>query len=416
MKNSIRWRKDMAKFGFIGFGHRGINMLECLLDHIDGYEIVAICDLMEERVEEAKSHFEKRGLKVPFATTSEDEFFNVEMDGMFIMAYWEAHIPLAIRAMKKGIIPGLEVGGAYTVEDCFELVKTYEETGIHTMLLENCCYGKTELTVLKMVREGLFGDVVHCSGGYHHDLRKEISYGVQKKHYRLRNYISRNCENYPTHELGPIAKILNINRGNRMLQLSSFASKTKGLHKYINDHIEDLSHLKNTEFNQGDIVTTVITCANGETIVLTLDTTLPRAYSRGFTVRGTNGSYFEENDSVFFDTEEDHKFHFDWYKHFRNGEKMREEHLHPLWKKYGAAADGTGHDGIDYLILKAYIETVEKKAIPPIDTYDTASWMAITPLSEQSIKMGGAPVAIPDFTKGKWAMPREKSELEFALD
>lgn len=406
----------MAKFGFIGFGHRGMYMLECLLDYIDGYEIVAICDLMEERVEEAKSLFEKRGLEVPFATTSEDEFFNVEMDGVFIMAYWEAHIPLAIRAMKKGIRPGLEVGGAYTIQDCFDLVKVYEETGIHCMLLENCCYGRTELAVTKMVREGLFGEVVHCSGGYHHDLRKEIGYGVQKKHYRLRNYISRNCENYPTHELGPIAKILNINRGNRMLQLNSVASKARGLQQYVKDHIEDLPHLKNTVFNQGDIVTTTIICANGETIVLTLDTTLPRYYSRGFTIRGTKAGYFQENDSIFIDSEENDKFHFNWHEKYRNGEEMRKEHEHELWKKYEDVAEGSGHDGIDYFVLKAYIESVDKKAVPPIDTYDTASWMSITPLSEQSIKMGGAPVAIPDFTKGKWTMPREKSDLEFTLD
>lgn len=408
----------MAKFGYIGLGGRGRGMLKNVLECFKDVEIVAVCDLMEERIEEAKKIFDDLSIKFPFSTTNEDEFFDVEMDGVFIMTYWEAHIPLAIKAMKKGIRPAIEVGGAYSIKECYDLVDAYEETGIHVMMLENCCYGKRELSVLKMVREGLFGEVVHCSGGYHHELRYEVSYGVQRKHYRLRNYISRNCDNYPTHELGPIAKVLNINRGNRLLQLNSVASKSRGLATYVQENLNDLSHLKDTTFNQGDIITTIITCANGETIVLTLDTTLPRYYSRGFTVRGTKGSYFEENDSFFFDNKhnEDKMLHFEWYKEYRNGEEFRKENNHPLWEKHGDAAATSGHDGMDYMVLAAYIESVEKKAVPPIDTYDAATWMAITPLSEQSIKMGGAPVAIPDFTRGKWAMPREKSDLEFSLD
>ena len=413
----------MAKFGYIGLGGRGRgmlkNLLECFKDQI---EIVAICDLMEERIEEAKEIFKENSVEIPFATTDEDEFFNVEMDGVFIMTYWESHIPLAIKAMKKGIRPGIEVGGAYTLKECFDLVDTYEETGIHCMMLENCCYGKDELTVLKMVREGIFGTIVHCSGGYHHELLYEISHGVQRKHYRLRNYITRNCDNYPTHELGPIAKVLNINRGNRMVQLNSVASKAVGLAEYVKEHQDTLSHLNDTVFNQGDIITTIITCANGETITLTLDTTLPRFYSRGFTVRGTKGGFFEDGDTYYLEAERKEYekdcewIHFCWEKNYRNAEEMREKYKHPLWEKHGDAAATSGHDGMDYMVLAAFIECVEKKAIPPIDTYDTASWMVITPLSEQSIKMGGAPVAIPDFTRGKWAMPREKSDLEFALD
>ena len=37
------------------------------------------------------------------------------------------------------------------------------------MMLENCCYGRRELAVLRMIREGLFGEVVHCEGSYQHD-------------------------------------------------------------------------------------------------------------------------------------------------------------------------------------------------------------------------------------------------------
>ena len=81
-----------------------------------------------------------------------------------------------------------------------------------------------------------------------HDLRDEIAYGKENRHYRLRNYLSRNCENYPTHDLGPIAKILNINHGNRMLTLSSFASKSAGLHEFIMQNKSDDERLKQAHF------------------------------------------------------------------------------------------------------------------------------------------------------------------------
>ena len=202
-----------------------------------------------------------------------------------------------------------------------------------------------------------------------------------------------------------------------MLKLTSTASKARGLAQYIKDRPEKYSHLADTVFNQGDIVTTVITCADGSTITLTLDTTLPRAYSRGFTVRGTKAAYFEDNDSFFMDSnEEHHAADAYWNRQWGNGEKIREENIHPIWEKYEEKAINSGHDGMDYMVLAAVLESVEKQQNPPIDVYDAAAWMAITPLSEESIQNGGAPVAIPDFTHGKWAMPREKSTLDFSLD
>ena len=90
------------------------------------------------------------------------------------------------------------------------------------------------------------------------------------------SYIENNCENYPTHELGPIAKILNINNGNKMLKLVSVASKAAGLERYIKDRSDSIVNkdLIGQKFRQGDIVNTIITCAGGETISLRLDTSL----------------------------------------------------------------------------------------------------------------------------------------------
>ena len=161
--------------------------------------------------------------------------------------------------MEQGIPVGSEVGGAYTLDECYRLVRTQERTGTPYMFLENCNYGQRELMVLNMVRKGLFGQIVHCSGGYCHDLREEITTGRENRHYRLEEYLSRNCENYPSHEMGPIMKILDINHANRLMTLSSTASKSVGLHEYCLSHKSDNEDLCRAKFAQGDLVTTVIT-------------------------------------------------------------------------------------------------------------------------------------------------------------
>ena len=403
------------KVGFLGLGNRGRCMLTTIVKCFKNVEIVAVCDPYPERADEGREICKVFAGYEPIVTLNSDEVMAMDdINTIMIFTSWEAHVDLAIQAMRRGKRVAIEVGGAYSLEDCHRLVNTYHETGIHVMMLENACYCDTELAVLKMVREGLFGEIVHCEGGYMHDLRDEVAGGNINKHYRLRNYLNRNCENYPTHELGPIAKVLNINRGNRMVSLSSFASKSRGMKEYVAANAETYPELVGREFKQGDIITTVITCADGSTIVLNLDTTLPRTYSRKYTVRGTKGSFYEDMNSIYIDEPGAHERSAKDY--WDSATKYIKEYRHPLWDKYEEIAKTSGHDGVDFMVLGAFFESLEKDVTPPIDTYDTVAWMSITPLSEESIQKGGAPVAIPDFTGGKWILPREKSDLEFTLD
>ena len=392
---------DKVRIGFVGLGARGRGLLNDIVLQNPKAQVTAVCDVYSDRTEEgAKLVEEKSGVK-PFASGDyRDIVTRDDVDAVVIASAWESHIPIAIAALEAGKKVGMEVGGAYTVEQCFELVKCVERTGVPLMLLENCCYGRRELMVRNMVELGVLGEVVHCAGGYMHDLREEVAFGKERRHYRLRNYINRNCENYPTHELGPIAKVLGINRGNRMVSLVSVASKSRGLHEYIMQKKSDDAELVGTHFNQGDIISTIIKCAGGETITLSLDTTLPRYYSRGFTVRGTKGMYEEATDSVFLDGNE----HFGWRENWGNAEKYSEKYEHPIWKAYKESGVQGSHDGMDWLEFDRFFDaTLEDKPFE-IDVYDAAAWMCITALSEQSIALGGAPVAIPDFTNGMWTM------------
>lgn len=405
------------KVGYVGLGARGMMMLRNILDLFPNVEIVGVCDLFPDRVETAQKMVEeKKGCK-PVGSVDYNEIVALDADAIMVMSAWESHVDICTAAMYAGKKVATEVFGAYSLEQCYRLVRAYRETGIHCMMLENCCYGRREQTVLKMVREGLFGEVVHCGGGYMHYLASEITYGgLNQKHYRLRNYIGRNCENYPTHEIGPIAKVLNINRGNRFLTLTSTASKTVGVPAYIKEHIDDLKVLENQHFNQGDVVTTVIKCANGETVTITLDTTLPRAYSRAFSVRGTKASYNEDTASFYFPKEHE-SIEGNPKKLLNNEDTYLDRYQPEIWKKYNDIAMKTGHDGMDFMVLSAFFESVEKDATPPIDTYDTATWMSISALSEESIAKGSAPVFFPDFTEGKWLLYKpEENKLEFSLD
>ncbi|MBQ7897130.1 MAG: Gfo/Idh/MocA family oxidoreductase [Clostridia bacterium] len=405
------------KLGFIGYGQRGVGLLGVTLN-MDDVDVVAVCDEYEDRAEAAKKKVEEKREYTPFSTTDYREILKREdVEAVVIATSWEAHVEVAIAAMKAGKYVGVEVGGAYSIEDCWRLVHTSEETGMPCMMLENCCYGKKELMCLNMVKNGDFGELVHCNGAYHHDLRNEVSSGNEIRHYRLRNYTHRNCDNYPTHALGPIAKLLNINRGNRFLSLVSMSSKARGLHEYIVNKRGKEDDLAKIDFKQGDVVTTVIKCAGGETIRLTLSITLPRAYSRDFDISGTKAYYQEETNSLYLDRDEatyEKEYGEVVAKSLWNNVETTygKEFNHPIWKKYEEEGIKGGHGGMDWLVLRAFYESAMAKADPPIDVYDTAAWMSISTLTEDSLAMGGIPVAVPDFTNGKWIKNKDRKRNE----
>lgn len=396
------------KVGIAGLGRRGANLLKDVLLGMENVEVTGVCDVYEDRTQDAaKMIADKYGKKPPVITCDYSELIASEqVEAVVVATGWETHMCVTLAAMEAGKPVAMEVGGAYSVNDCWRLVDTYERTKTPFMFLENCCFGRREMMALNMVEKGLFGEIVHCDGGYKHDLREMLANSVEDRHYRLKEYLYRNCENYPTHELGPIARILKLNHGNRVVTLSSTASKARGMHEYIKKNKPDDQNLIDKPFMQGDIVTTVLKCAGGETITLSLDTTLPRYYSRNFTVHGTKGMYEEVTDSVFLDREEDIKAEVGgWGKtQFGNAKNYEEEYEHPLWREYIKEGVQGSHDGMDWLEFKCFFDALEKSEPMPVDVYDAALWMSITELSEFSIAKGGTPVDVPDFTRGKWIL------------
>ena len=386
----------------IGLGGRGYGFYNGIFKYRKDIEFVTFCDLDISRCEKAAQAAVEMGHARPALYTDYKQCIDESKpDVVFVTTSWVAHVEISIYAMEKGIPTASEVGGSYSIESLWDLVRCYERTKTPIFFMENCCYGRLELLALNMKRLGLLGEIVHCEGGYRHDLRHEVAKGITGEHYRFEEYLHRNCDNYPTHEIGPIAKILDINCGNRFLYLYAMASKPAGMAQYVS--CSDNPELQKTKFTQGDVVTSLIKCQNGETVTITLDTTLPRYYSRGFTVQGTKGMICEDIDGGRVDEVAGGHIRQDC---LGNIEEMYEKYEHPIWKKKYEQVNV--HGGIDERMIDEFFNALKDGRPMPIDVYDMATWMCITTLSEQSIATGQS-VPFPDFTNGAWV--RRKNDF-----
>jgi hypothetical protein len=415
---------DKVRLGYIGVGLRGRNHIgEGLLRN--DVEIVAICDTQESSLKYCREQFVKAKKKLPAEYTGGLDAYKKliarkDIDAVIISTPWEFHKEQAIDTMRAGKYVGCEVIAGITEQDHWDILKVYEETKVPYMTLENVCYRRDVMAVLNMVRQNVFGELIHLEGGYEHDLRgvlfndgknfsgKGAEFGpntVGEAQWRTQWNVDRDGDIYPTHGAGPVMNYANINRGNRFTNLVSFSSKSRGLNTYINKVAPGHKNA-NIKFKNGDVTTTMLNCANGETVTLTHDTHLPRPYSLGFRVQGTEGIWMDVNNSIYIEGKSDK--HDEWDK----ASKWFEKYDHPLWKKYASQAEGAGHGGMDWYVFNAFVQAVKQRKQTPIDIYDSLTMSVITPLSEKSLKEGNAPQDFPDFTKGKW----KERKNTFALD
>ena len=169
---------EKLRVGVIGLGSRGHGLMKEVILQMPMVEVTAVCDAYADRAEEGGRLTREMCGRLPAVTTDYREVLRREdVDAVVISCAWESHIPVAVEALRAGKAVGMEVGGAYSVKQCWDLVDAHEQTGTPFMFLENCCYGRRELMALNMVKQGLFGEVVHCRGGHMHDLRTEVGTG-----------------------------------------------------------------------------------------------------------------------------------------------------------------------------------------------------------------------------------------------
>lgn len=410
-KKRRKKKDDKVKIAFIGVGRRGRTHLRNILLRKD-CQVTAMCDIDPDAIARSQKLIQKHS-KDKVAVYSENEMSYEKMlerddiDGVIISTPWLWHTRMAVASMKAGKFTGVEVSAANTLEECWDLVNTYEETGTPCMILENVCYRRDVMAVLNMARKNVFGELMHARCGYQHDLRHvKFEPGVEfgekgrgEARWRTEHSIKRNGDVYPTHGVGPIANMMDINRGNRFVSLTSTATKARGLNDYIINHPEGGKNHKNAgiDWKLGDIVTTVVKTAREESIIITHDTNLPRPYSLGFRVQGVKGlmefDYYNQRCHIE-GVSKPHKWD--------EGKEWLKKYDHPLWKKFEKEAQGSGHGGMDFFLANAFVETIKKKTEPVMDVYDAAAWSVITPLSEMSIANNSEPQDFPDFTRGRW--------------
>jgi predicted dehydrogenase len=404
------------RVGIIGLGNRGYGMARRVnAFYPDKATITAICDIRQEKLDRAVEYFKKEGQEPAVYTGSEDAWKKLvardDIDLVMVFTHWDLHVPMCVESMRQGKHVVVEVPAAYTLEGCWQLVNTAEETQKNCMMLENVCYGKEELWVLNMVKKGVFGILTYAEAAYIHNLRTGLFNDAYYNKWRVRHHQTRNGNLYTTHGLGPVAQYMAIARGDRFEYLTSMSSLQASLTEYSKTVEPENEFYDRNDFKHGDINNSLIKTAEGRTILLQHDVVTPRPYSRINALAGTKAYHEGYPSRLCVDAAGDGwpATSHDWLSEGEYREYW-DKYQHPIWEelkepieKYG------GHGGMDFLEIYRLIDGLNKGLPLDMDVYDAASWSVVGPLSEISVELGSVPVKFPDFTRGRW---KEKRTLE----
>ncbi|MCW5937755.1 MAG: Gfo/Idh/MocA family oxidoreductase [Fimbriimonadaceae bacterium] len=400
---------ETVRVGFIGVGARGSGHVEQML-LLEGVEVTAVCDLYKDWAERSAKACTDKGRKAPTLYTDGPQHWREmvqrdDVDIVVIATPWAEHVPMAVGAMKAGKHAFLEVPAATTVEGCWELVDTAEETKRHCMMMENVNYGRDELLLLNLCQKGVLGELLHAEAAYIHDLRwqmKEIERGTGS--WRTLEYTRRNGNLYPTHGLGPVAHCLDVNRGDRFDYLSSVSSNARARAIYAEKEFPEGHPRRDLKFQCGDINTTIVRTVKGRTIMVQWDEQLPRPYTRHNLVQGTKGVWGGFPNRV---VVEGRSKDTDRWEQGEGLKAWYDEFDHPLWTKVAKdPANQGGHGGMDFVMLWRIVHNLREGKPMDQSVYDAAAWSVVGCLSEWSVANRGQSVDVPDFSRGGWEQAR----------
>lgn len=393
----------------IGLGMRGTGAVD-RMTNIPGVEIVALCDMMEERTKAANDTLVKHGMPKAEVFFGEDSWKKVtalkNVDLVYIVTDWKHHASIAVQAMKDGKHVAVEVPGALTMTEIWDIIDTSEKTRKHCMMLENCVYDFFELTTLNMAQQGLFGEILHAEGSYIHGLQPY--WGNYWNNWRMDYNRKHRGDIYPTHGMGPACLALNIHRGDKMNFLVSMDTKAVGNPAFIKEKTGEVV----TDFRNGDHTMTMIRTEKGKTIQIQHDVTSPRPYSRMYQLSGTKGfanKYPVEGYAI--DAKEAGEEISKNYQNLNAEEFVSEDVKKILMEKYKnpivkdieeKAKKVGGHGGMDFIMDYRMFYCIQNGLPLDMDVYDLAEWSCLSPLTEISLDNNSSPVEIPDFTRGSW--------------
>jgi predicted dehydrogenase len=426
-------KMNVVRVGFIGVGQRGSGHVKHYC-HLDGVEIKAICDTQQNVIDRSVKYVVEQGFAKPDVYTGSEHAYRdmlarQDIDIVIIATPWKWHTPMSVETMESGKHAFVEVPAATTLEECWQLVNTAERTQKNCMMMENVNYGREELMVLNMVRQGLFGELLHGEAAYIHDLRwqmKELDESTGS--WRTYWHTKRDGNLYPTHGLGPVSQYMNINRGDRFDYVSSMSSPSLGRKAYTEREFPADHERNQLKFTAGDMNTSIIKTMQGRSIMVQHDTTSPRPYTRHNLIQGTNGTFagfpnriaIEERTREIqsaYDKEYQQQMD-DWNASGKKGwesakssyhgwdqnmDKWYEAYDHPLYVRMGEEAKRNGgHGGMDFLMMYRIVYCLRNGEALDQDVYDAAAWSSIFPLSMASVADRSNSKNIPDFTRGAW--------------
>ena len=405
MQGFVAPRLDTVRVGVVGIGGRGYWAMQRLAG-IPGVRITALCDIVAEKVDKGLKWLKEHKQYEARRYVGCEEYKRLccadDVDVVYNVTPWDLHAPIALYAMRAGKHAFVEVPGALSIDECYELVETSEATKRHCMQLENCCYGEIEMLTFHLARLGMFGELVHGEGAYIHDLRgmarkskgesESWRYGFNRDH---------KGNMYPTHGLVPLCLTFDINRGDKfeyLVSLESQQANFKALQKAILPQ-NDPRH--SDVVQMGDMNTTLLKTWRGRSIMIQHDVSSPRPYSRIQFVSGTKGAICDYPYRVVFESAPGKGAHA-WFDE-KQAEDIRKKYMHPLWKTAGAiAAKVGGHGGMDYLMDLRWVYCLRNGMPLDMDVYDLATTSSLCELCERSVRDRSRPMEVPDFTRGAW--------------
>ena len=400
---------EHVRVGLVGLGDRGTGAVR-RFPFIEDATIVALCDLMPDRVENAQKILEELGApRAQYEFSGEEGYKQLcerdDIDLVYLAVPWQLHTPIAVYAMEHGKHVAIEVPAATSIKECWDLVNTSERTRRHCMMLENCCYDFFELTCLNMIQQGLFGEVVHVEGSYCHNL--EPYWDQYHGDWRMTYNKDHHGDVYPTHGIGPICQDLNIHRGDRMEILVSMDTDA-----FAGQEIADKRYGKGAvaKYANGDNTSTLIRTHNGKSLLVEHNVVTPRPYNRMYQVTGTKGfanKYPNEGLALGSDLVKAPVAYDDLdaeeYMSDADRDAVMEQYKHPIIKELEEKArEVGGHGGMDFIMDYRLIYCLKHGLPLDQDVYDAAEWSSLVELTEVSINHGSMPVVMPDFTRGEW--------------
>ncbi len=390
------------RLGFVGVGDRGSYHLDVLLG-MDSVEVKALCDIDEAYLYRARKWVVDAGKPAPGLYSGKTDYLRLcdrnDIDLVVNATPWQYHAPVCVAAMRAGKHATTEVPAAITVDECWEMVETAEKTKKHCIMLEQSCYSPDRMAVLNMAQQGVFGELLHATGGYVHDLRL-VKFDPEREPWRLQHSIDRNGNNYPTHPMGPMAWWLNINRGDKIEYLVSMSTKARCLNDYAAHFYGDRHLYASMKMACGDVNTTLLLTAGGKTITLHHDTNTPHPQTAELRLQGTHGLYSGNLNAVYIEGRSPKPHEWEPL------EKYAKEYQHPVWKGFEEAKfkKSRGHGGgpTAPMLWTRLLHALRTGGQPDQNVYDAVTWSAISPLTERSVAAKSRPVDFPDFTRGKW--------------